>query len=69
MAQFRKSDSLKLIRWFNEKWRPGQSVELNDGTITKTWSPAGIGKQTAAVVFVEGVQEPVLIDRLTVITD
>jgi hypothetical protein len=58
--------ALRVIREFNALVRPGDVVEL-EGRQVKTWSPAGLGRDGDAVVFVEDTERPVSLCKLTVL--
>ncbi len=64
--RYKLASALRVIREFNLLVRPGDTVE-HDGKPVKTWSWAGLGRDGDAVVFLEGVEEPVSLCTLTVL--
>lgn len=55
----------QYVRAWNAVFPPGTVVEWQGRTV-KTWSPAGLGIKSEPSVFLEGVEEPVALNSLTV---
>lgn len=65
MSASNRVRALQYVRNWNEAFRPGQTVVF-EGKPHKTESPAGLGLKDVPAVFINGVQEPVPLDRLDV---
>ena len=55
----------EAVRNWNAAFQIGTVVIL-EGFEHKTWSPAGLGEKWEPVVFLEAVEKPVPLDRLTI---
>jgi len=57
--------ALEYVRNWNKVFPPGTVVE-HQGSKRKTWSPAGMGPKGTPSVWLEGVEDLVPLDVLTV---
>jgi hypothetical protein len=64
-ASSNKVRATETVRNWNAAFPIGTAVEF-EGRAARTWSHAGLGSRDEPVVYLENIQEPIPLSRLTV---